>query len=287
MFYPLKYIGISYSKVKNYLITVSAAILITASCFAADLGTFADYSEVTANVSFADSKKHIDKKILKMIDLAETDHIQLLEWAMSRYKKNIRDYSAVLHKQERIKGKLRPPQEIAVWFKEAPFSLVMKWRKNPVVVDKLLYVEKNEENNHMYVHPTGIFSWIKSVEKQPHCKEAISNGLRTCDQFGFYRSMQILEDMYKSVPQQKIKTKYLGPSKVFDRNSIAMASFIPKSKNYPDKVIIMQFDTQTLLPVGLSLYNKNKKLRCKYFFSDLKINIGIRDRFFTKKAHGM
>ena len=66
----------------------------------------------------------------RLIDLAKTDHLQLLEWSMSMYGENVHDYSAILHKQERINGKLRDPQDIAFWFKEKPYSLYMEWENN-------------------------------------------------------------------------------------------------------------------------------------------------------------
>ena len=163
----------------------------------------------------------------------------------------------------------------------------LEWKTNATIVDKLLYVEGRGENNHMYVHPIGMFSWIKSVKKLPRCKEATANSLRTCDQFGFYRSMEALMDIYRSVPADQIRVKCIGPSRVFGRECIAMISAIPASRRYPYQKIIMQFDIETLLPVGLSVYDRNNNLQCKYFFSDLKINVGIPDRFFTRKAHRM
>ncbi len=44
-------------------------------------------------------------------------------------------------KQERLNGALGKEQWVDVKFMEGPFSVAMKWVKNPPVADRLLFVE--------------------------------------------------------------------------------------------------------------------------------------------------
>jgi len=226
-----------------------------------------------------------DPVVARLIELAKTDHAELLKWSMSVYRQNIKDYTVTLHKQERIDGVLMKPQDIAIWFRESPYSVLMKWEKNPASVDKLLYVE-NRKNNKMFVHPTGVFSWIKSVKRSPRCEEVQKSSLRACDEFGFYRTMESLLKIYESaVAANNIKMNYLGRGKVFDRDCITMEAVLPKSDSYPCKRMIMQFDSQHILPIGLVLYDCDDKLVSKYFFSNIRLNAGLKDETFSRKKN--
>ncbi len=72
-----------------------------------------------------------DELARQITNLAENDHIALLEMAVDRYDRTIRDYSGTFIKQERIKGELGPVQVIAFKFRQEPFSLFMEWKENP------------------------------------------------------------------------------------------------------------------------------------------------------------
>jgi hypothetical protein len=222
----------------------------------------------------------------RLTELAKTDLVELLEWSMALYDQNIKDYTAVLHKQERIAGKLIKPQEIAFWFKEEPYSLLMKWEKNAVSIDKLLYVE-GQENGNMFVHPTGAWAWIKSVKRKPKCKEALKGSLKTADEFGFYRNMQYLHKVLtKSQNSRSLQTKYLGTSNVYGRDTVAMeATFSGKDCKY--RKIILHFGKESILPLALAFYGKSGKLNSSYAFSNLKVNPGLTEDTFCKNKNKM
>lgn len=222
----------------------------------------------------------------RLTQLAKTDQIELLEWSMALYDQNIRDYTAVLHKQERINGKLIEPQQIAFWFKEEPYSLLMKWEKNAVSIDKLLYVEGRADGN-MYVHPTGPWSWIKSVKRKPRCKEALKGSLKTADEFGFYRNMLYLHEVLnKAQNSGSLKTSFLGQGNVHGRETIAVESVFT-GKNCKYSKIIMHFGKESILPLALAFYDKNGKLISSYSFSDLKLNPGLKEEVFCKDNNKM
>jgi hypothetical protein len=223
----------------------------------------------------------------RLIELAKTDHIELLQWSMALYDQSINDYTAVLHKQERIKGTLMKPQEIAFWFKDKPYSLLMKWEKNAVTIDKLLYVE-GQENGNMFVHPTAPFSWIKSVKRKPRCKEALKGSLKTADQFGFYRNMLYIQEVLTKARQHNIlQLNYLGESTVFGRDAIAMEAKFAKSTHCQYEKIVMHFDVENIIPIALAFYDRNGKLYSSYSFSRLKLNPGITEETFCKNKNKM
>jgi len=232
-----------------------------------------------------------DPKIIvepkRIEDLAHTDHIALLKWSMETYQKRVHDYTGTFLKQERIKGKLKKTEQIAIMFKEKPFSVFMKWEKNAGSGDKMLYVE-GSNNNQMLVHPTGLFSWIKSVKREPRGKDAKKATLRTCDQFGFYRSMKSLVELYETAQKSgDLKTNYIGDTKVDGRPCIAIERMLPNNNKYPYQRTVVEIDIEYLLPVKVSMYDWQNQLIGSYVFLNLRFNTGMTNARFTPKACGL
>jgi len=223
----------------------------------------------------------------RLTQLANTNHIELLEWALQTYRKRVRDYSGTFYKQERINGKLKKTEQISIMFREKPFSIFMHWQKNAARIDKMLYVE-GQNDNKMVVHPTGFFSWFKSVKKDPTGKDAKKASLRSCDKFGFHRSMDSLLDIYKTANNKgDLKFKYLGRTKIDNRPCIAIERILPKNKGYPNARMVIEIDLEYLLPVSIASYNWDNQLLAKYIFHNLKFNNGFTNAKFTPKYHGM
>ncbi len=168
-----------------------------------------------------------------------------------------------------------------------PFSLLMRWRKNAGAVDKLLYVEGKNDNK-MLVHPTGFFAWIKSIKKDPRDKDVKKASLRSCDQFGFYRTLNSLIEVYGTAQKNKdLRIAYLGNTKVDGRPCVAMERILPAKKQYPYARLVMEFDVEYLLPTSISCYDWKGRLLSRYSYSKLKFNLNISERNFTPKANGL
>jgi len=134
----------------------------------------------------------------KLLNLAKTNHIALLEYCLSQYGQTYRDYTCTLIKQERINGKLGPEQEMRVKFKELPFSVAMQWTRNAPLGDRVLYVEGKYDNN-MLVRPSNGFLRMLTggaVQRKPDGPDAMRNTLRPVNLFGFRCGMEALVKVY-------------------------------------------------------------------------------------------
>lgn len=263
---------------------LAAMLIFTSICFASGSGIPGNRINDKSIRNVAKNAAPAAPTAKRLMELAKTNHIELIEWSMALYDRNIKDYTAILHKQERIAGKLIKPQEIAFWFRDKPYSLLMKWEKNAVTIDKLLYVE-GKENGNMYVHPTGPWAWIKSVKRKPKCKEALKGSLKTADEFGFYRNMLYLHKVLtKAQSSRSMTSRYLGTSNVYGRETVAMEATFTSDKCEYQK-IIMHFDTKHILPLALAFYDRNGNLHSSYAFSNLKFNTGITEETFCKNKN--
>ena len=232
-----------------------------------------------------------DPKIIinpeRVIELAQNDQISLINWALQVYQKRVRDYTATVTKQERINGKLKKTELIEVMFREKPFSLFMKWQQNAGKIDKLLYVE-GQNDNQMLVHPTGLFAGIKSVKKDPREKEIKQANLSTPDEFGFCRFMKSLLDVSQTAQKNgDLKTKYLGEKKVEGRRCLILERTLPEKKQYPNARLVLEFDVEYLLPVSITCYDWRDNLLARYAFKNLKFNVGLTPNKFHPNTHDM
>ena len=218
---------------------------------------------------------------------AETDHIGLLKESLRDYQRNMQDYQCTLYKQERINGRLKPTEKIAVSFRNEPFSVLMEWQENAGMIDKLLYVE-GQNDNQMIVHPTGLLAWIKSVKRDPAGDQAKKSSRRTCNQFGFYRAMESLLEVYeKAEDRGELGMKLLGRTKVSGRDCIAMERALPASEDYPCGRMVMEFDIEYCVPVAVSSYDWQGELLSRYVYEDLRLNTGLSAAGFEPAANGL
>jgi len=224
----------------------------------------------------------------KLTDLAKTDHITLLKWSMKKYKQHVHDYQGIFYRRERVNGKLRYKEEIAIKFKEEPFSLLMNWKENPDKIDKLLYVENRRNNSKMIVHPTGLFSWIKSIERDPRCKEALRSSRSTCDEFGFYRTMAKILKVYEQADKQEdLQIRYLGETRIDDRPCIAIERRLPPRKQYLAARVVLEFDKEYILPTSITSYDWQGKLLSQYVYKNLCFNSDLKSAQFTRAANNL
>jgi outer membrane lipoprotein-sorting protein len=235
----------------------------------------------TRLMDFQDSQKRTQQ----LVHLAQTDHTELLTWAMQHYQAHIQNYMGTFYIQERINGRLKKREVIHTRFMEAPYSVLMDWQKNAGKIDKLLYVE-GQHDNKMIVHPTGKFSWLKSVKYDPRHKKVTRTIQRPCDEFGFYRNMESLLAVYQKTKYHH-KENYLGEMDVQGRRCIATELTLQDHAKYPYARIVMKFDTAYCLPTGISAYESNGDLYCQYEFGDLRFNSDLEADAFTPKANGL
>ncbi|MBW8035593.1 MAG: DUF1571 domain-containing protein [Planctomycetes bacterium] len=250
---------IQYKRHKRFILTVASLAILMATAIGVN----------AAEISHSE-----------FLTYARTDYPKLLEAMIIGYDSRVTDYTGTLSKQERVNGKLRKPQTTNFKFRNRPFSIFMQWTKNPGKIDRLLFV-KGQNKNKMVVHPTGIASFIKSLERPPACKEVFKANLRSCDKFGIRNMLQRLQTNSKTA-----QLIYLGETKVDNRNCITIETIVPMADK-PNEFTRMtiKVDLVHRLPVSVTSRDKNGNLLSTYTYTNLKFNTNLTDADFTKKAN--
>ena len=226
----------------------------------------------------------------KLLNLAKTNHIALLEYCLSQYGQTYRDYTCTLIKQERINGKLGPEQEMRVKFKELPFSVAMQWTRNAPLGDRVLYVEGKYDNN-MLVRPSNGFLRMLTggaVQRKPDGPDAMRNTLRPVNLFGFRCGMEALVKVYDAARDAgQLKEVFGGFAEVSGRKTIILERYLPPGDDYPAWKTLVYIDREYLVPVCVEGYGWDEKLSSRYVFKDIRFNTGLTDDDFLPEANGL
>jgi len=224
----------------------------------------------------------------KVEDLAKTDHTALLEYCLEKYQGRYRDYTCTLVKQERIRGALTAEQWVDVKFMASPFSVAMKWTKNPPIGDRVVYVE-GKYNNQMLVRPGGLLGkLVGTVLRKPDGPEAQRNTLRPVNLFGFERGMESLIQVYRQAERAgDLQETFGGYAAVDGRQTIALVRHLPPKDDYPAYETRVYIDLEYLVPILIEGIDWDNELSCRYLYRNIRFNVGLRDEDFRPEANDM
>ena len=244
------------------------------------------------------SKNKLDDSDIsgELITLAQTDHLKLIKRSLLAYDtKPVRDYTCRFYEHERIGGKMQARQETEVKFLQNPFSVAMKWIKNPPAADAVVYVAGKYKNSRgvsqMVVRPKGgvaAFFTGGSVLRLPDCREAMQHARMPITRFGFRNNLTAMVEAYEAgLKQKRIEQEYGGAALVDKQKCIVLIRTFKDVPRYPPVKLATFFNVKTLLPVRFLGYDAGGKLLFDYRYTDIKINTGLKPFDFTPEANGI
>jgi len=204
----------------------------------------------------------------------------LLARMESNYAK-IEDYTAIFHKQERVKQVLLPEETIFLKFRK-PLQIYMKWIGGPL--KEAIYVD-GENDNKVIAHKEGSGASLTWNLNPKGAVLSAGNRHPIMDiGFGF-----ILNVMRTNIPlalnHAEITITRMGEDSFKGRQAIIVeAKFTPKEgRTYYATRMVCHIDKEYLLPVGIACYDENDGLMERYSYRDVKINTGLTDMDFSRK----
>ena len=235
-------------------------------------------------------------RLKRLQRLAETDHVALLEFCLSEFRKS--DYPSYTYrfiKQEKIGGKLGKAQHIDVKFAPKPFSIAMKWVQNAALGDALVYVEgkhiDGDGRSQMVVRPKSkLLRKLTggSVKRLPDGPDAMKNSLRPCTMFGFENGLKSLLGVYKLARQRGHNDERFGGfTKVDGRDCIVLERYLPQREDYPAKKTLTCIDIEYLVPLRVYGEGWDGKQNCNYEYHKVAFNAGLQAGDFTPQANGI
>jgi len=237
--------------------------------------------------------------------LVHTDPLSALIQARSNHVYAVRDYTCTFVKQEMLDSGMSKEQEINVKFRQAPYSVMMHWVRNPGMAERVIYVKNRwidedadnaDEREQAVCQPGAILAkLIKSIKQPIHGDRAKDASRRYIDEFGFGRSLDLLIQYCElAKTRNELSLTFKGDSYFDGRPTWVIRRQLPYTGEggiYPDLTAEVHIDKEYRIPVAVYCYSDDamspEKLLGKYEYLNIKLNANLVEKDFEPATYGM
>jgi hypothetical protein len=210
---------------------------------------------------------------------APPDPMQLIYNCREAYK-SVKDFTAVIHRTERVGAKVGPRETIRMKFRNQPFSVYMKWVAEPHRTRELIYVEKQNDGLIVAHEVVGFLNIMRRVS--PNAPEAHTASRHPITEAGFGKAIETLIGVCETAKKVgDLKLLYAGQDSCDNRPTDLLIRMLPQKAGYPYNVIFLHIDRQLSLPVKFISLNWSYELEAVFEYTGLKLNVGLTDKDFS------
>ena len=212
----------------------------------------------------------------------KSDGEDWLSEAEAAYGK-VTSYTAVLHKQQRVAGKLLPEETILLKYKK-PFSVYMKWIKAPYKGSELLYIAGWNQNQ-IRAHRGGIV-WFITRNVDPRDPALMISNLRPVTSMGIgYLLETIAMNIRKAIKAGELTFSDSTRETVYGKSTVIVEVVFPKerAKDYEGWRFVINQDIETKMMVRIRIYDRDDQLTENYGYENLDLNPALADADFDPK----
>jgi hypothetical protein len=222
-------------------------------------------------------------------DLCRDDPLGAVASSIRKYRATVERYTCVLHRHERIDGKLHDPERVECEFRDSPFAVRMHWVGATEGPETVLYAAGENQEMFLVIPANPALKKTLGLLGRNYAKrrldgsDAKSASRYPPNEFGILRGTERVYDAWSAANDRgELRTEYVGllpvpelggkPCHVLRRTCLA-----PEEDGLTQ--VTIQFDPDTLLQVGAVLM-AGDDLIGRYHFADLKLNPRLSaDRF--------
>ncbi len=217
-----------------------------------------------------------------LIARAEGGPIALLESAIGRYDAEVQDYEGTFRLEYLADGRHVDRSLCRFKFRSRPFSVLLEWVEGAGRIDKLLYIE-GENDGKMIVHPTGLAGrLVSAVAVDPRGEAARKGSSRPVTEFGLRNALaRILRSYQTDAGKGALRSRCLGLGEIAGERVITL------EKIRPEERLVVDLSTETLLPVRIRQYDSADRQTALYQYGDVRFNRGFTDATFSPGTCGL
>jgi hypothetical protein len=221
--------------------------------------------------------------------LPDPDPVAFLEKCLRRYDREVKGYSLIMQKQERVAGTLKPKEVVEVHFREKPFSVFMKWLAGARKAQAALYVE-GENDNQILVRPTGFAGFLVSVVKRPlDHPDVKASGRYGIEEFGLQKGTErTLGPWQAARARGQLHVAYEGVYRLAETGGRPCYKLHRTRYERPEDDgitdLVLYIDMETWLQTGSVLRGEGGRLIGEYYFRDIRLNPRFAPDQFTAAA---
>jgi hypothetical protein len=224
-------------------------------------------------------------------ELASKDVIAFLKASVLRYEKEVKSYQAVLVKQEFVGGKLNPVETIDVWFRDDPYSVLMRWKGDcPGRADRALYV-RGANDDKTLAHPKNraarmlVGDVVARDTDGPDARAVSRYSLR---EFGLRKGAERTLAAWEAAQKRgTLRTEYLGIQAIVEcgnRKCYVVRRTCDPPEDEGITTVEVAFDVENWLQTGAVLTAANNKRIASYHFRDIALNPSFAGDQFDRAA---
>ena len=190
-------------------------------------------------------------------------------------------FTAALTKHECIDGRLRDPETMFLKCRYSPFSVYVKWTKNPNKDREVLYVQGQDDDKVIGHQPVGPMNF--EMKSDPDGSEARKESLRPITEVGFKSAMDILVKIADEARAAgDLSQVCMDNQKCDGRPCWMLVRVLPKKPNYPAHLCYMYIDKELMAPVRVAGFDWDDNLIASYSCSDVKLNARFGANDFSR-----
>jgi len=268
----------------------SIALLSFASCVSHQSAARVSGDTLSSEIAIAEDFQPIAANDCEGRDAAKNP-LGLLRKAVVNYDRTIRDYRCRFLMRVAKNGNPGEQQEIAVKFRERPYSVEMNWIRNPDAASRVTYVAGrwcDSGKDKAMIYPAGILSvmaplGVKLDIRSPLVMRGRNHGI---DEFGYEHTLiEIVKtcETLKGHPDYSLQV--LGTATLEDHECYVLRRLRPRPD--PDgrdgeRMLLIYLDREWLVPIGCFEFSDDKGLRllASFVTANVEFNVGLTDADF-------
>ena len=227
--------------------------------------------------------------------VSEHPLMPVIRWAereRPRVVKEVKDYTAVVTKQENINGDLQEAQVMEMKFRQEPFSVYLKFRYPKKINGQEAIYVRGANDNKLIAHGVGVERTFGTQKMDPEGFIAMRGNKYPITEIGIVNLVdKLLEVGYRDAKYGECEVNYYDKGVLVDDRECTLIEVvhpIPR-KNFQFHIARVYVDKALNLPIMYESYDWPKKegedpvLIEAYTYQKLKINVGLTDKDFDYK----
>jgi hypothetical protein len=215
--------------------------------------------------------------------------LQLIAEARESYRQ-VRDYTCLFIKRERLRGQLQPENLIAMKVRSQPFSVYLRWHgPQPVVGQEVCYVT-GRHNGKMRVHSAGLLGAVGFVSLDPRDPRALENSRHTITEAGIGNLIERFGRGWEL--ERKLNRTHVRLAEFEYNKRRCWRVETIHADNGGGQIAyyrsVVYFDQENRLPIRVENYDwprsggdPNGDLLESYSYANLRLNVGLSEEAFN------
>ncbi|HYV58217.1 MAG TPA: DUF1571 domain-containing protein [Candidatus Nitrosopolaris sp.] len=225
------------------------------------------------------------------VPAADASRFVALVDRMTAAVEQIRDYTCVFTRQERVRGELLPMETMLLKHRGPGVCVYMKWIEEPHRGREIIYCEGKYDGRLRVHEGSGIASWM-SLSLDPVGSLALRHARRPVTEAGVYNSARLIARGFEQVHGDG-SGRLIGVNEmaVQDQPSLCALTVPSDVDATADERLSRTeicIDRERALPTSLRLWDVDRQLVGAYTYSDYHLNVGLGDQDFdvANRAYG-